>query len=597
MKKIIIFSFLITLTIVAVFGQTESKETVTVGYDVTYNSLELRPKNKPELIGGLKDLLQKGENYTLYQISPTNPLTNTNLHLDNFFKTPNIIKCDQVSSNDGHCKWIVVNFSSKKLSAGFYVIEIRGLKDLTDNQSDAIMFQVSATSGLPSPKLSIVTDINGDQDKLRIRSDSDITVPSTVTVVEKKYKISPDNRVIISTPTNYPAKVLDNTAKVDENEPNNYQDKPATAPQTGKQFTILLNKKLSRGDDHSLEIENGVQGQKTEGKIKYPGLPSDPSKLNLETSFTYTGEKRSKPVYNLKFKYDAQDLIPLGNTLSLSKPKFPWYFQPKIEMAIGFGASKADNTISVDLPFRTTIELGKKERFNRGDAKFKDLSDEEKENLIPKYYGWKQTSWKKGNAYFFIGPKLESDRKFKRVNLLGSLRVDFRSYRWLAGIAQKRQLLIGRTLGVEKDLADLVEINSGNTFIPYIGIDFGGKITNETIQIKNKNLSETIPKYKIFRSYIGFNDTLETQFGGLPINLSIQERLFHLATQERIGSIGDGIIDIRKVKGFQHYGSFAFDLFFNQMRRYSLNITLENGRKAPNFEYLNKVTAGFKVRY
>ena len=594
MKKIIIVISLIFLIVSVIFSQ--EKLAISAKFDVQRKKIKLVPKTDPVSYKGedsLRDFLLQQDKYSLFKL--TDDLTKLNQNFSALLSNDSPIQCDM---NDADCVAISIDLANSNLAPGFYALQISGLKTVTSNTSEYLIFEVGEIPPPPLPETSIVADKDGLRNRIRIKSDKDIIVDKTLTINTKSYNISDDNKSVKESPLTISGTVLDKTSL----NPDPKLDKIANSSQTGKEFTILLDKPLSESQTHNLAITQGIKsaapGNKaiasTKGKIIYPQLPADASELKLENTFSFKGGTNVKPAFNIDFKYDAQNQLPVGNCRLALYRSYPCYFHPKIELAFGFGTSAGENTISLDLPFRTTISLGSKETENATN----ELS-------IPNYSGWKKTPRKRGNLYFSAGPKIEADRNFDRVNLLSGLRFDYRSYRFLSSITQKRKLLIGKSSGIEKEIADLVKIDSGNTFIPYFGIDFGESVRAETIEVKSRNLSETIPKYKIFRSYFGFTETLETNLFGFPINLSLEETAYHFATQARIGSTRDEylngnlvkVIDIRKVKGFQHYGSLSFDLFFNQMRRYSLNITYENGRKPPELNYLNKVTAGFKIRY
>lgn len=589
MKKIILIITAFCLTGNFAYSQIDqNRPIVSAKFDAQRDKLDIIPKDNSELSAALKEILLKRENYTLYQIPPDDPLTNKLTNIGNYLSDDRPFECDL---NGTKCQGIVVDLAKSKLSMGYYIIRIKGLKSVTSNTSDSLIFEVGEAPSAPDPKTSLETAGDGSRNKIRIKSDSNIKVQPTLQVESEEYKISEDKRSIEPKNTSQTAALIDTT-----------NGEILTAPKTGEDFTFRLPKKLSASRTNKLKISKGIQNtsgtelKEMEGNIKFPGLPSDPANLNIDSSLSFAGATKVGPSYDIEFKFDAQDLIPLkrigfGSCVTC-------FFQPKIDVAIGLGKSETEDSISVDFPIRTTIQLGKFTTYNlESEENGKKIFAEVKGKPIINYYGWTKTPWYKGNIYLFVGPKLEADKKFKRINLLGSVRFDFRSYRFLASINRKRNLLIGQTFGIEKDIAELVEINAGNTFIPYIGMDFGGKVTDETLEIKEKNLLEIIPKHKIFRSYIGFKNTLETKFLSFPINITLEERLFHLASQESIGDTADGIINIRKIKGLHHYGNFSFDVFFNQTRNYSFNITVENGRKTPELKYLNKVTAGLKVRY
>lgn len=594
----VLFVILLCLVTNFIYGQdNKSNEEISAKFDKKYKKLFLTPKNNPELAQNLKTLLLNGKNYALYQISNDNPGTNIQRDLDKVLEKERPFECSSAKADRSDCQSMSVDFNFCKngevndscISSGYYIIQITGLKTLTNNRSDSLIFEVDVSETASPPKTTIEAAIDGSRDRIRIKSDSVITLQPTLDLKNEKYAISKDKKTIVSSPENQKAKVIDLQT-----------GKEADGTRSGDDFTLALDNSLSKARTHKLSIEDGItdsqQGKVkgTKGAITIQGLPPSPSSLNLETVLSFEGASGAKPIYDIDLKYNAQNLIPIRDCRLTLFVENPCFFQPKIEIDLGLGGSKSDNTIIVDLPFRTTIKAGRKTSYGFTDKVFEGT---DYKSRLPNYYGWTQTPLYKGEIYFFAGPKFESDRKFKRINLLGSLQLDFRSYRLLGSIKEQRDLLTGATYGVEKEKTDLVEIKTGNTFIPFVGIDFGRKVKNETVEIDNTNISETIPKYNIFRVYTGFSNTLETQLFRFPVNLTFEEKLFYLATEERIGSVVKGAIDIRKVEGFQHRGSVSFDFFFNQIRRYSFNITYVNGRKAPNFEYLNKVTAGFKIRY
>jgi hypothetical protein len=194
----------------------------------------------------------------------------------------------------------------------------------------------------------------------------------------------------------------------------------------------------------------------------------------------------------------------------------------------------------------------------------------------------------------FLSPlKLETDRKFQRINTLGNARFEFNFYKWLQTIKDKRTRL-------EADLQDkagLVELTSGFKVVPYLSFDFGGHVKNETVKNTKKSKSLVVPKHDIFRSYVGVQTLFQWKMFSFPMTLTIDEYLLYLAARETIGYVTDEGVALRTIRGFHHRGQASWDTYLDPGKHYSFNVTYENGRLAPNFEYLNKLSVGFRVLY
>lgn len=554
---------------------------------------------------GLQALMSDENNYRIYRISFDNPSApiSTVLNFDDLF-AGGPIGCNGTT---GVC---LINLKNS-LDPGNYVIEIPGLRRFTNGSSDSVQvfFALKAPKPIPVPGIStttasIVSSIDGRRNKVRLQSKSPITANPSLQVLDTTLAISDDDTRVVQSSTPIQAQVEDK----------NNPGKPASGQSTEKEFTLLLDNGLAKAQTHNLSIKDGVfdagnNKVKTEGSVEIPGLPKAPDALNFELKLSSESANHQKPFFNLATKYDAQDLLPIGNCF-LSVSNFPCYWQPQISVDVGLGDTKSKNSIIIDLPLRSLIHHDKICLNHDGEPsirsqKFKSCTDPSNkvfqglnpgETAIPAYYAWANTPLYKGDIFLFVGPKFESDRRFARINTLGSIRLDFKIHRLLASIGNRRGLLTGGApYGLTKQQLSQVEIKSGYSLIPSIGIDFGRKVTAEVLE-KN-NLRQVIPRHSIFRGYAGFKSTFEWELFTLPMSFSIDEKLSYLADQETIGSIIGNRINIRRIKGFHNRGVASWDIFLNQVRRYSFNITYENGRSAPNFEYLNKVSAGLRIVY
>jgi hypothetical protein len=144
---------------------------------------------------------------------------------------------------------------------------------------------------------------------------------------------------------------------------------------------------------------------------------------------------------------------------------------------------------------------------------------------------------------------------------------------------------------------NLIEIYRGLKLIPSLSFDFGGHVNNETVTNAKKKASVLIPRHGIFRITPGFTGVFEWRTFMIPTTLTLDESVIYMAKPEQIGFTTDSGVGLRSIRGWQPHFSTSFDFALDPGRHYSFNITYENGRSAPNFEYLNKLTAGIKVKF
>jgi len=589
-NRIILFLFLLQALFSFAEAQdsmtdVQNKEEIKATIDEDTNIIILEAKSNCPLTEELKKLLKEKSNYQIYRISTDNPAapTSTALKLDELLDQKNPIICN------GVCTLRFVN----NVSLGQYIVVVAGLKTLASNRTNTVPLFFNLQAPKPAATATIVSSLEGSRDKIRVQSKATLTAEPILKVTNSTLKIAPDGTKVVPQTEVINARVEDATAP----------GIAAAVPTSAKEFTLLLDHGLSKAKTHNLSINNGVSDSGknkviAKGSVEIPGLPKKPDELNFELKLSTQAAHRQKPFFDLTSKYNAQDQIPIGSCF-LSVNNLPCYWQPQISVDLGLGNTKSNNSIILDLSFRSIIHQSNLTVISPNDARFANIDHQAGEIAIPAYLGWKNTDWTNGAIYFFIGPKFESDRRFARINALGTARLDFKLHRFLGSIREKRNLLTGQPEGLSKEQAAQVEIKSGFTIVPFIGLDFGRKVTSEAVENKKKKVRVIIPQNTIFRGFAGFNSTWESEVPGLqlPISISLEEKFTYLSREETIGSVVDSGVDLRKVSRFQQRSVLSFDLFFNQVRRYSFNITYENGRKAPNFEYLNKITAGFRVVY
>jgi len=423
----------------------------------------------------------------------------------------------------------------------------------------------------------------------KIRVESNVQLKETaVQVVETTLKISPNEKTLVVDP----------------------QPIPTTAKKRRNDLEIEFGDPLSENRNHYLKVNLETDDGKSlaaKTKVTIPGLPKPNPKPDIDIFLSSEFGGNLKPQFNLAGVFKKQ--------FAKSKNEV-FYFEPTVTFDVGLGATKSKNAIILELP---TIRYTTKFKTNPGCviAKEPDLKKEPEEIIessnvkegkkdeidLPCYYEWRNRNpFRLYSIDTRIGPKFETDRRFSRANALATIQFDFNFDRWQQSIANQRAYLEvdlrSTRQGMEyKDYVNDIKIKNGYSITPRIGFEFGGKLTGEVIENKAKTVRFVIPQNQIFRSYAGFVAVFEWNYGFLPIKLTISEDLFYLGYAETVGNIVDNKLDLRKVRGFHPYGKMAWDIAFDPAKRYNFTIIYENGRAAPNFEYLNSVKAGIRVVY
>lgn len=435
-------------------------------------------------------------------------------------------------------------------------------------------------------KEPVVKAFNDPRNKMRLESNVEMS-QTGVEVNETILKISPDKKSLLVEPTTVdvtPEKI------------------------TPTKMNLTFKRKLSEARNHyfviGLRADDGTP-LTAKGKVTVPGLP--PPNPNYNIDFTLSSEfgDHLKPQFNLSGVFKKE--------LWRSADRV-FYLEPTVSFDLGLGATKSKNAIILDLPtvkhtFYIEVpaagcRIEKEPEFRQPFAEIvenSELFDNQKHEIpLPCYYEWENRHpLSLYSIDFKTGPKFEMDRRFARVNLLGSARLDFNFDRWQHSIAKRRSYLerdLSKTKDYKENYKD-VYIKTGYEITPRIGFEFGRKMTTEVIENKSKTIRHLIPQYPILRGYVGISNVFEWNYGFLPMKLTISEDLFYLGYSETIGEIKDNALNLRKIRGFHPYGKVSLDIAFDPAKRYNFSITYENGRAAPNFEYLNTFKTGFRVIY
>jgi hypothetical protein len=365
---------------------------------------------------------------------------------------------------------------------------------------------------------------------------------------------------------------------------------------TDQLYEVHLDRKLIEGVTHVLVIDNGITDSgganvRAEGKVELAAPPKKPEDRRLDASLATVAAAKQKAVFELTANLVPKRVFQIGDT--------NWLWEPRFVIDLGLRSTKSNNSVVVaPLNFRNVffedVFALQPPKGPRPTLRTRDVKDK-RGRAQSAWDAWRAAPWYRlSDIELTIGPKAEFDRNFKRKNVLGALRFDFNFHRWLATMSKKREIL-ENDLNYGKPVASQIVFNYGWKLVPFVAFDFGGHVNNQTVS--KKGTSVFVPRHKIFRSYVGFVSTTEWNMFGLPMSLNIEESWVYLAARETIGFTTDTTAKLRQLRGFHPRSKVTLDFNFDPSRHYTFTVGFENGRLAPNFEYLNKLTGGFRVVY
>lgn len=503
-------------------------------------------------------------NYVLYELEPA--------------ASPGTVSQDKSDLLQGsecigfNCQAVRVRLKSPLQSGQTYILVLKSFPD--DSQSITTRFDVKASAEPPKASLTKGPDAYKQRSQLTLRAPAPITVVGPIEVHRSFLKLNPD----YSGYTEDSEVITADVRRIDDT-----------------LFILSLDRKLTEGQDLKLFVSNGItvkdtpgQPVRAEGTIKLASLPTKPEDIRLDLNLAGVAAVHQKPVFDLTGKFNPIRVYQVRDT--------EWIWEPTFKVDVGLRSTKSANSV-VLAPLNFSNYLGENlEAFRPGKKTSAPpvlLTEHRDGTIQPSYANWMETPWyRPSDVKLTLGPKAEFDRNFRRKNVLGSVRFDFDFHRWRASIADKRRLL---EADFGEAVAKAMRVNFGWSTVPYVAIDFGGHVNNETVSNTKKKASVLIPRHGILRSYLGFVTTFESNKFYLPISLTIDESVFYLAHTEVIGLVTDAGVETRRLHGIQHRGKATFNFALDPAKHYSLTLSYENGRLAPNFEYLNKFTSGIRV--
>jgi hypothetical protein len=412
--------------------------------------------------------------------------------------------------------------------------------------------------------------------------------PTDVVLEQSVLRISPDKQKLIVTPA--PVAVT-------------------ASKEIGSRMILTYGKKLTEARKYFFKATlKSDTGEKVIGKTKLiiPGLPEKQPDALIDATLSSEFGGNLRPQFNLVGVFRK----PLGSWQNGAV-----VFEPTVSVDVGLGATKSKNAIILDLPtLKPSFTITRRKSGcepNKppvlAQKEFKEVIENDAftevkpETIDLDCYGeWaNRGTFELSSIDLRIGPKFEMDRTFGRINALGAVRLDLNFDRWQHSISNRRSYLEidleknAEYRGTQKD----VYISWGYSITPRFGLEFGRKLTGEVLKTSSGNIRRVIEPFPIFRSYVGVTSIFEWTHLFRPMRLTISQDLFHLGYRETIGAVKGNELDLRTVRGFHPYGKVTLDIAFDPARHYNFTISYENGRAAPNFEYLNTVKPGIRILY
>jgi hypothetical protein len=523
----------------------------------------------------------KGTNPASYQLYEIVNADNENIKAE-----PRGVTNVEVKGCTGNgCSLFVLHLSTRLNSGSRYLLKLNG---------------ISATAALTRFEMSneakVTTSyINAERrDEIAIKAEVPITptasfrIMRTVSDIRKNAAGIPD---LFPQPKPMPGKVMAATPDFI------IGIKLASKLRQGVSYDLSSIGVVDTSDSHNPIAATGV--------IELPGVPEPPDDPKIDVTLSSLAARHQKTVFDFVGNFAPLKRIALGeeeqtprnqdtgelNNLTLSQQKrashrysTSWAIEPTANIDVGLRSTKSNNSITLGLPFTKDFLGGNVRTFTKADTK------------IPVYAGWQSASlFHLAYMKFSVGPRLETDRTFKRINMLGEMRFDFNFTRFGdAGTIGGRRANLKSDLG---DQAKFVEIKWGFKMIPYVSFDFGGHVNDETVTNSDKKVSVFVPRHRIFRTYLGAVPTFQWKALGVLQTLSLDESVVFMASRETIGFTTDDGAQLRSIRGFHPHTLIKWNIAIDPGGHYNLVTTYENGRLAPNFEYLNKTTAGFRIVY
>lgn len=370
------------------------------------------------------------------------------------------------------------------------------------------------------------------------------------------------------------------------------------------EIELQAKKKLSPNQNHYFVVEARSDDGKrlsASGRVTVPGLPPLPAKPRVDVNISSELGGNLKPQFNFFGSFRTRVIGSQGSTFRI---------EPILTYDLGLGQTKSKNALTLDVPvFFKEIDVADYEagcrtvtrpRMTGARQTIDPRLTDGKEHQVPLdcYSRWSERSpLSLRSIGITAGPKFEANRSFKKINALARTQFTLNFFRWQNSVAEQQRYL-ALDLVRDPNLRDVwrdIPIDFGFSITPRFGFEAGRKLTGERMSNRSGSVSYYLGPYAIARAFAGIEQIYEINNLPFPLRLSINQDIYFLAATESVADLKGDRLERRDVRGFHPSGKVVLDLFLDRARRYSFTLTYENGRSAPNFEYLNTLKTGIRL--
>jgi hypothetical protein len=189
-----------------------------------------------------------------------------------------------------------------------------------------------------------------------------------------------------------------------------------------------------------------------------------------------------------------------------------------------------------------------------------------------------------------FGPRAEFDTQHGGVNLLAEARGEL----YLPRLSQSVDVQKAAIAEGNPGIRDVLELpGNGYSIAPYVQFDFGGHLNSQVIANPTGDPPASIPTYDISRMYLGAYGTVQLGRN----TFSLDGSGVYLFLTETAPFTVKSVVHVRTISGLQPHTKAVYSVFLDQAKHFAGSISWEDGRTAPSFQYLNKVTVSLKVTY
>lgn len=372
----------------------------------------------------------------------------------------------------------------------------------------------------------------------------------------------------------YPTNTLTVTYNPGQREPTSYPARVLGARQS-LGLEIWLDDPLPAGVSNSLQLTvggitdiYGVAVPISGPLASAPSAPTDATKDFISIQLSAIAAVHSAPTFSATGAFAP---------LHIAKNAVVWHGQIHVDPSVTFdtGSANAKTTNVVTLPsqFIRPFLLG----LPKPPTNLMEL-DSRKPSSITVL-----------NA--MGGLRAEFDTQYGGTNLMGEGRAEF-YFSKLYITASARTASVAAANPSIRSTLNLPA--NGWSITPYLQYDGGGHVTAQSIVNTTVGLPNVdIPTYAISRIYFGSQATIQLGINSVTFDGSWVE----LFDPETAPFTTNNVVSPRTVSGLQPHAKGTYNISLDQEKHFSGSIAWENGRSAPSFEYLNKVTVGLQVIY